>query len=337
MRPERPHNIGVIGIGNVAVNSHLPAYNWGENVNVLALSDLNSEVLRSQTEKWNIPNTFTDYKQMLAMPEIEVVDVAVPAEYHKRVVLDCLASGKHVLCQKPLSDNFNDALEMVNAAEKAGLILAVNQNTRWIPTYRKCASLIRDGAIGKPLMTIFEDHYWTDDHQYELERERFLLLKNTIHKVETIRMWFDGEPDTIYAQLVKAESHPARGESIASISLTYENGHSVTLIDDGASSSPGFRRILIHGTEGAIRLDDTTIEFFKKQQGIRSNWQPLEVAGKRNPDAFYGVMAALLVAIERGEQPEHNARENLKSLNLVFQAYESASTKQAVKLNSGGR
>src|SRR4030042_6903477 len=333
MQPSKPHNIGVIGTGKIAGNAHLPSYAWGANSNVVALADKNPEVLKAQGEKWQVRHTFTDYRRLLELPEVEVVDVAVNTDQHKAVVLDALAHGKHVLCQKPLADNLNDALELVEAADKHGLILAVNQNARWVPSYRRCGELLREGAIGEPILTVFEDHYWTEHHPYELERDWFLLLKNTIHKIDLLRSWFPEEPVGLFAQTIKAAPHPALGESVAVLHFSYGNGHQVNLIDDGASSSPGFRRILIHGTEGALRLDEETLESFKKVPGVRSNWQPIEVEGKRKPHAFYGVMAALLIALERGELPEHHARDNLKSLQLVFAAYESAATGNSIKIS----
>jgi predicted dehydrogenase len=328
----KTHAIGIIGAGKIVTSAHLPSYAASGNVKVLALADQNPAALTPLAERYGIPLHFTDYRELLIMPEIEVVDIAVPAGSHRRVVMDALDAGKHVLCQKPLSDSWDDAVAMAAAAKRCGLILAVNQNARWIPSYRRCGEIIRQGLIGAPLLTIFEDHYWTDHHPYELEQERFLLLKNTIHKIDVIRYWFGVEPTHMSACTTKAASHPARGESQVSIILGYASGHVVNLIDDGASSSPGFRRILIQGTEGALRLDDTSMEFFKKKPGERSEWQPVEITGKRIPDAFLGSMATLLAAIERGEQPEHNAGDNLKSLRLIFAAYESAERGQTIDL-----
>ncbi len=333
MQPNKPHNIGVIGTGKIASNAHLPSYAWGPNIKVMALADKNPEALNAQADKWQVQHAFTDYRRLLEMPEIEVVDVAVDTGLHKQVVLDALAHGKHVLCQKPLADNLADAEEMAAAAEKLGLVLAVNQNARWIPTYRRCGELLRQGIVGQPLLTVFEDHYWTEHHPYELGKDRFLLLKNTIHKVDVLRYWFLEEPEGLFAQTLRVPNHPARGESVAVLNFSYQNGHAATLIDDGASSSPGFRRILIHGTNGALRLDDASLEFFQKVPGVRSNWQPQEVTGSRKPHAFYGVMAALLIALERGELPEHNARDNLKSLRLVIAAYESAATGKKIQIS----
>ncbi|MEN6473614.1 MAG: Gfo/Idh/MocA family oxidoreductase [Syntrophaceae bacterium] len=320
----KAHAIGIIGAGKIVTNAHLPSYAAGGNVKVLALADQNPDAIPSLAERYGIPLRFTDYRELLAVSEIEVVDIAVPAGSHRRVVMDALDAGKHVLCQKPLSDTWSDAVAMADMAERRGLILAVNQNARWIPSYRRCGELIRQGLIGAPLLTIFEDHYWTDHHPYELEQDRFLLLKNTIHKIDVIRSWFSEEPATLSARTTKAATHPARGESQVSMIIGYASGHVVNLIDDGASSSPGLRRILIQGTEGALRLDDSSLEFFKKKPGERSEWQPVEIVGKRIPDAFLGSMATLLAAIEQGEQPEHNAKDNLKSLRLIFAAYESA-------------
>jgi predicted dehydrogenase len=332
MQLNKTHAIGIIGAGKIVTNAHLPSYAAGINIKVLALADQNPNVLKPLAERYSIPLTFTDYRELLKVPEIEAIDVAVPAEAHKQVVMDALAAGKHVLCQKPLSDAFADAMEMTEEAERRGLVLAVNQNARWIPSYRRGCGLIREGAIGEPILTVFEDHYWTDHHPYELKKKRFLLLKNTIHKVDVMRNWFGTEPETLFARTCRVSTHPARGESLVTIHLGYASGHIVNLIDDGASSSPGFRRILIQGTEGALRLDDTTLEFFKKKPGERNQWQPIEITGKRIPDAFYGSMATLLSALERGDLPEHNARDNLKSLRLIFAAYESAATGKTIDL-----
>ncbi|NLW35669.1 Gfo/Idh/MocA family protein [Syntrophorhabdus aromaticivorans] len=328
----KTHAIGIIGAGKIVTNAHLPSYAAGDQVKVLALADQNPQVLTPLAERYAIPLTFTNYHELLKVPEIEVVDIAVPANCHRQVVLDALAAGKHILCQKPLSDTWDDAVAMAAAAKQCGLILAVNQNARWIPSYRRCGELIRQGKIGEPMLTIFEDHYWTDHHPYELEQDRFLLLKNTIHKVDAIRSWLNAEPITLSAHTTKTTTHPALGESQVTMVLGYASGHVVTLIDDGASSSPGFRRILIQGTEGALRLDDTTLEFFKKKPGERSQWQPVEITGKRVPDAFYGSLTTLLAAIERGKQPEHNADDNLKSLRLIFAAYESAASGRTIDL-----
>ena len=91
----------------------------------------------------------TDYHALIARPDVQLIDVSTPGDTHKDVVLAALAAGKHVLCEKPLANNLDEAREMLAAAEQAGTVAVVNYNYRRVPAVQLAKKLIDEGAIGE--------------------------------------------------------------------------------------------------------------------------------------------------------------------------------------------
>ena len=91
----------------------------------------------------------TDYKKLVSREDIDAVDVTAPSNYHKPIVLDAIANGKHVFCEKPLALNLADAREMLEAAKKAGIKHQIGFNYRFAPAIRLAKKLIDEGKIGK--------------------------------------------------------------------------------------------------------------------------------------------------------------------------------------------
>jgi len=91
----------------------------------------------------------TDYHDLIARPDVQLVDVSTPGDTHKEVVLAALAAGKNVICEKPLANNLAEAREMLEAARNAGTVAVVNYNYRRVPAVQFAKKLVDDGAIGE--------------------------------------------------------------------------------------------------------------------------------------------------------------------------------------------
>ncbi len=91
----------------------------------------------------------TDYKKAVKRSDIDVVDVVVPNNAHKEVIMAAIYAGKHVFSEKPLAMNFRDAVTMAKAAKKAGIKNMVNFNYRFCPAVSLAKQLIDEGRIGK--------------------------------------------------------------------------------------------------------------------------------------------------------------------------------------------
>ena len=142
----------MIGTGQVAQMRHLPALEKLQDegkVRLLALCDVHAEKLALLSQKFGVPHTFTDYREMLALPEIDAVVVCTPNFLHKQPVLDAFAAGKHVLCEKPLAINAMEGAEMVAAGRAASRQFQVAYNLRFGPGAQAVRRFIDDGRLGE--------------------------------------------------------------------------------------------------------------------------------------------------------------------------------------------
>jgi len=147
-----PIGIGIIGTGYIAAARHLPAFKALEGegkVRLVAVCDVGAERLQRAAERFDVPRTFTDYREMLALSEIDAVSVCTPNFQHKQPVLDAFAAGKHVLCEKPLALNAAEGAEMVAAGRAAGRQLQVGYNMRFGPGAQSVKRFMDDGKLGE--------------------------------------------------------------------------------------------------------------------------------------------------------------------------------------------
>lgn len=141
--------VGIIGTGGIAVGAHLPGYQkLGDRVEVVALCDINEEKLARASERFGVEKTFTDYNDLLAL-DLDLVSVCTPNYLHNPVAIAALEAGKHVLCEKPLALNAQQAQEMVDAAEKAGKHLMIGVNNRYRQESQKLKKMIERGDLGE--------------------------------------------------------------------------------------------------------------------------------------------------------------------------------------------
>jgi predicted dehydrogenase len=142
----------VIGTGQVAQARHLPAFEKLQaegKVQLVALCDVSADKLGALAEKFGVSRTFTDYHEMLRLPEIDAVIVCTPNYLHKQPVLDAFAAGKHVLCEKPLAINAVEGAEMVAAGRAAGKQFHVGYNLRFGPGVQAVRRFVDDGKLGE--------------------------------------------------------------------------------------------------------------------------------------------------------------------------------------------
>ena len=114
-------NLAVIGVGSMGKNH---ARVFSEIANLVAVSDLNEEQGKAIAEKFGC-KYFKDYNEMLESIELDAVSIAVPTTYHKKVTLDCIDKGLHVLLEKPIASNEQESVEIIEAAKNKGVKLLI--------------------------------------------------------------------------------------------------------------------------------------------------------------------------------------------------------------------
>ena len=140
--------VGVIGTGFIGP-AHIEALRRLGNIEVVALAECSDDVAKSKAEAIDIDRYYGDYKELLKDASIQSVHICSPNYLHYEMAKAALEAGKHVICEKPLAISVAEAAELVELADKKGLVNAVNFNIRYYPLMRQLRLMVDTGDIGK--------------------------------------------------------------------------------------------------------------------------------------------------------------------------------------------
>ena len=148
---DRIVNIGIIGCGGIANGKHMPSLKKIPNVRMIAFCDVVPEKAEKAAKEYGTPDAkvYTDYKELLKDPAIEVVHVLTPNREHADISIDALYAGKHVMCEKPMAKTAADARRMVEAAKATGKKLTIGYQNRQSGASLYAKDYIDTGALGE--------------------------------------------------------------------------------------------------------------------------------------------------------------------------------------------
>ena len=141
--------VGVVGTSRYADFSHLPGVKSHPRAQLAAICGRNRDRADEMAAKYEIPQVFTDYREMIAKGSLDALVVATPDDLHYPITMAALDAGLHVLCEKPLALNASQAREMLQKAEEAGVVHMPFFTYRWVPHYRYLKQLVQEGYIGR--------------------------------------------------------------------------------------------------------------------------------------------------------------------------------------------
>lgn len=138
----------IVGTGGMA-RSHANALSAIEGVSIVAGVDTSAERLAAFQAAHDIPHGFASLDEAIAWGEFDAATNVTPDAVHYATTMPLIAAGKHVMCEKPLATNHAHAIEMADAAERAGIVNMVNLTYRRGPALIEAARMVRDGLIGE--------------------------------------------------------------------------------------------------------------------------------------------------------------------------------------------
>lgn len=351
VHPELPRRmdwrIGIVGAGFIVNDCHLVAYRKA-GFNPVAIAARTRPRAEEAAKRHGIPKVHESPESLLDDPTIEVLDLAVPPAAQVPLIRAACARGtlKGILAQKPLGVNYAEAVEAVEACSQAGIVLAVNQNMRYDPSIRAAQALLRSGRLGDPILATIDMRGIPHWMPWQQDLGWVTLRIMSIHHLDCFRGWF-GDPARIFCSVrTDPRTRFPHTDGIASYILEYASGLRCMGIDDtwtgpAKEGCPSDIRIQwrIEGTDGLAMGD---IGWCKDPYTTPSTlrWAAKGDSGFHEPrwkeswfpDAFVGTMAQLLVALERGTEPEIGGRDNLRTMALVEAAYRSVETHRAIGL-----
>lgn len=143
--------VGSIGLGGISGGVHLPGIQGADNLMQVALCDTNEQRLAERAEQYGIPadHCFTDYHDLIACPDVDVVDISTPNDQHWKIAMAACAAGKPYGVEKPITMDDEQADSLLAATEKAGVRSMVYFSYRYQPAARYARDLIAEGRLGK--------------------------------------------------------------------------------------------------------------------------------------------------------------------------------------------
>jgi predicted dehydrogenase len=338
--PKIDYGIAFIGCGGIVNYGHIPAYQ-ASGFNMIGGYDLNQEAAVKTVQAHGLNKVYESVDEVLLDPSVQIVDIAVlPWEQH-HIVEKAVVAGKHLLCQKPFSNQYAEAVEMTKLAKQAHLKIAVHQQFRWSSIIRTVRALMLEGWLGDILDVQVQVSITTpwDMWPWLASQPRLEVLFHSIHYLDSLRFLF-GDPALITSRHTKHPAQKSKGETKTITVWDYTSGLQILIAVCHFDWSPGLYSLFrVLGTEGLIegtigtnydypdgRSD--TIKFTSRTRPERDFSATLP--GKWIPDAFYGPMASLMEAIQTDGEPLTSAEDNLGTLRVVEAAYRSMSEARSV-------
>ncbi len=243
---------GIIGPGKIAQKfAAALALVPDATLHAVASRDLNKAKQFANT--WNAPVFYSSYEALAADTSLDAVYIATPHTFHHAHVLLCLRHKKTVLCEKPMSVDYNSTLEMVNTARQNKVFLMEAMWTRFLPVIEKTLQLVKEGSIGdlKYLRADFGfiAPYNAGSRLYDMQLGGGSMLDIGVYPL-FLALLLMGKPDTIksFSQLA-----PSGADETTSALLCYKNGNIAHIHSTIVAQTPITAEIA--GTEGAILLE----------------------------------------------------------------------------------
>ena len=331
---------GIIGCGVIAP-THAAGIECVGNAVLAAVCDIDPQRLKSFGDQYNVTKRYTDYHDMLADPEIDLVHVCTDHASHAPIVIDAIAAGKHVLCEKPAGHDDADLAAMAEAAAKhPELVTSGVFQHRFVKQNIALKELVEDNAFGKMLMVTLsfcclrtDDYYTQDAWRGTLKYEGGgVLINQAIHYIDQLRFTF-GDVKQVSA-ICRNQNHQGiiEVEDAAMVTVEFANGILGTIAATNASATKWRSDMVITGTDATLTLVTEKPAFVGSSDEAFKNRIEAAVAPEVKPQivgkSYYGTghtrqIADVCDAIENRRQPEVSLIDAINTASLVMAIYES--------------
>ena len=262
----------VIG-ASFAKAAYLPALRVIDDVEIVAIASARMESARSAADAFGVANAYDDWEKMLAENEVDLVGIATPTIYHAPMTLAALDRGAHVLCEKPMAMNADEARQMRDRAEALNRVNVIGHELRFNPNRRKIKQLIADGFIGDVRHANIVNISPGGDPASRAAGDWWLredmgggrLGANGSHQIDLLRYWL-GDVGAVSGQVKvmvadrrdkhTGEPWTATADDYVNFTAEMTSGAIAQVFLSGAARHGTGNSSMIFGSEGTIKLAD---------------------------------------------------------------------------------
>jgi predicted dehydrogenase len=313
----------IIGFGEVARKGHWPAYASSEAAKIVAVVDRTEERRTAAREALPGVAIFRTIEELALGPEIDFVDICTPPALHGEPMLDALARGWNVLCEKPLLLDLAQLEKVRSLARESGLAVVPVHNWKYAPIVRQATARLRSGGIGR-LSTVeietlrIQDCAVADPDHPNWRRDPAIagggvLMDHGWHAIYLTRHWFGQEPLEIHASLHRPA--PDEVEDEAELTLVFPSGHAKIFLTWRADVRRNTMRLI--GDRGQIAIDDDTLRNGSESIRFESGLS----AGSHHADWFAAMLPDVIAGFRQPQIALESFDEAALCLSMIRLAY----------------
>lgn len=319
----------VLGCGRIA-GRHASAARALTREIALSFASREREKAESYRRMFGGVAAFGSYEAAVRDPSVHAALICTPHHRHLDDALLAAAHGKHILVEKPLARDLEEADRMIEAARAAGVTLMVAENFRFMPAFRRVRRYLSDGWIGGLRRIQISACGYRAARDWRFDREMVgggALIDGGIHYVHLLRRW-GGRVRTLYALSPPNTLVSMEGEDTVSLLAGMDGG--VVGVLSNSWGTPGTSKVqwsVLSGSEGSIFADHRgRVVFVRSRRGRRLHvfWRD-----RRGHEAM---LREFVDAVRSRRAPETDGAEGKRDLAVVLAAYRSIATGQPVSI-----
>lgn len=299
--------------------------------------------------QFGIPNVYDNIDELFDshQHELDFVDIITDVDTHPPFVAKAAERGLAIICQKPMGPSRDAARQMVDTCQKANVPFFIHENFRWQTPIRQVKAILQSGVVGKPFkarVTFCSGFPVFDNQPFLAELEQFILTDIGSHILDICRFLF-GEVKSLYCQTNRVNPR-IKGEDVANVVMKMTDG--LTCYAEMSYASILEREtfpqtlISIEGENGSIVLThDFVIKITTRRNGQTNTEQIIASPPVYSwADPAYAVVHSSIVDCNRNllndlqgtGSAETTGPDNLKTIELVYAAYDSAARNEVINL-----
>ena len=324
------YRAGIIGCGSIA-NAHARGYLGVDEIELVAIADPVKETLDEFKERYNIQNCYDDAHEMLDKEELSIISVATPHKQHAPMTIAaCASKPKAVLCEKPMGTSLGECDEMMIAAKRNNVKLAIGHQRRFNPVWTYARELVTSGVIGDP--------------RYIVAKGSQGLLNDCSHLFDMMR-YVLGDPQAqwVIGNVERKTDRYERGIPIEDRSagiVQFDNGAIGTLFQELAE--PYRQGGTFYGSDGILDLDERRVRLLSTNSNATVSRRRTAFAEAKSSDweehcpegenPHIAQARELVKWIEGKVEHRGDAKNGRAAVEIIMGIYESARLHEVVQM-----
>ena len=314
-------------------------------VKIVGICSLDENEAKKYSYALDNCKVYLNFEEMIIKALPDIVDIVIPPQNHLKFIKIAAKHSVNVICQKPFTNSLAEAKKAIKTAKNHGIKIAVHENFRYQPWYRKINDLLKSFLLGDIFQVSFRmrpgdgqgKEAYLNRQPYFQKMERFLIHETAIHFIDVYRFLF-GDIKSVFATLSKLNEN-IKGEDAGMVFLDFKSG--VKGLFDGNRLSDHIAKdrrltigeMLIEGSKGTIRLNGDGEIFFRKfnknnEKLIKYKWSNKGFAG----DSVFYYQQHVIDHFIKGKDLINGAEEYIKNLKIEESIYKSNKNKKLIEI-----